>query len=286
MRILLVEDEPDLALWLTRSLEKKGFLIEWSNDGMLAYRRLQVEEFDAVILDLGIPGMDGYTVLNRLRAEDNRTPILILTARDSLVDRVDTLESGADDFRSKPFQIEELAARLHALIRRSRGKDKPRLACGSLVYDLAGKRYTLNDTLLPVTPRESEVLRILIQRSGEPVNKQFILDRLTERDEEVINPEAVEVIIHRLRKKLQASGVQSTTWHRISYCLNSVHEEYLAPRRTMALNSLRDCLRWMLIPAIVLASGLALWVSCIELKEQVNAASERTLAGGLRSIEA
>src|SRR5690606_39924353 len=89
MRILLVEDEPDLALWLTRSLEKKGFLIEWSNDGMLAYRRLQVEEFDAVILDLGIPGMDGHTVLNRLRAEDNRTPILILTARDSLVDRVD-----------------------------------------------------------------------------------------------------------------------------------------------------------------------------------------------------
>ncbi|HLV29392.1 MAG TPA: response regulator [Burkholderiaceae bacterium] len=225
MRILLVEDEPDLALWLTRSLEKKGFLIEWSNDGMLAYRRLQVEEFDAVILDLGIPGMDGYTVLNRLRAEDNRTPILILTARDSLVDRVDTLESGADDFLPKPFQIEELGARLHALIRRSRGKDKPRLACGSLVYDLAGKRYTLNDTLLPVTPRESEVLRILIQRSGEPVNKQFILDRLTERDEEVINPEAVEVIIHRLRKKLQASDVQITTLRGIGYCLEPVHEE-------------------------------------------------------------
>lgn len=225
MRILLVEDEPDLALWLTRSLEKKGFLIEWSNDGMLAYRRLQVEEFDAVILDLGIPGMDGHTVLNRLRAEDNRTPILILTARDSLVDRVDTLESGADDFLPKPFQIEELGARLHALIRRSRGKDKPRLACGSLVYDLAGKRYTLNDTLLPVTPRESEVLRILIQRSGEPVNKQFILDRLTERDEEVINPEAVEVIIHRLRKKLQASDVQITTLRGIGYCLEPVHEE-------------------------------------------------------------
>lgn len=192
---------------------------------MLAYRRLQVEEFDAVILDLGIPGMDGYTVLNRLRAEDNRTPILILTARDSLVDRVDTLESGADDFLPKPFQIEELGARLHALIRRSRGKDKPRLACGSLVYDLAGKRYTLNDTLLPVTPRESEVLRILIQRSGEPVNKQFILDRLTERDEEVINPEAVEVIIHRLRKKLQASDVQITTLRGIGYCLEPVHEE-------------------------------------------------------------
>lgn len=219
MRILLVEDEPDLALWLTRSLEKKGFLIEWSNDGLVAYRRLQIEEFDAVILDLGIPGMDGHTLLSRLRSEDNRSPILILTARDSLADRVDTLESGADDFLPKPFQIEELAARLQALIRRSRGRDKPRLACGPLVYDLSGKRFTLNDAVLQVTPRESEVLRILIQRSGEPVNKQFILERLTDRDDEVINIEAVEVIVHRLRKKLQPSDVQITTLRGIGYCL-------------------------------------------------------------------
>ena len=222
MRILLVEDEPDLALWLTRSLEKQGFSIEWANDGLVAYRRLQVEEFDAVILDLGIPSMDGHTVLSRLRSEDNRSPILVLTARDSLADRVDTLESGADDFLPKPFQIEELVARLHALIRRSRGKDKPRLACGSLAYDLSGKRFTLNDALLQVTPRESEVLRILIQRSGEPVNKQFILDRLTDRDDEVINVEAVEVIIHRLRKKLQPSDVQITTLRGIGYCLEEI----------------------------------------------------------------
>lgn len=225
MRILLVEDEPDLALWLTRSLEKQGFSIEWSNDGLVAYRRLQVEEFDAVILDLGIPSMDGHTVLSRLRSEDNRSPILILTARDSLADRVDTLESGADDFLPKPFQIEELVARLHALIRRSRGKDKPRLACGSLAYDLSGKRFTLNDAVLQVTPRESEVLRILIQRSGEPVNKQFILDRLTDKDEDVINVEAVEVIIHRLRKKLQPSDVQITTLRGIGYCLEHMHDE-------------------------------------------------------------
>ena len=223
MRILLVEDEPDLALWLTRSLEKKGFAIEWSNDGLLAYRRLQVEEFDAVILDLGIPTMDGQTVLNRLRAEDNRSPILILTARDSLADRVDTLESGADDFLPKPFQIEELVARLNALIRRSRGKDKPRLACGSLHYDLSAKRFTLDNAALPVTPREGEVLRILVQRSGEPVNKAFILDRLTERDDETINVEAIEVIIHRLRKKLQGSDVQISTLRGIGYCLEPLN---------------------------------------------------------------
>src|SRR5690606_18111842 len=137
MRILLIEDEPELALWLSRSLERQGFTVEWSNDGRVAYRRLQVEAFDAVILDLGIPGMDGHTLLNRLRAEDDRSPILILTARDSLADRVDTLESGADDFIPKPFQIEEVVARLNALIRRSRGKEKPRMSCGSLAYDLS-----------------------------------------------------------------------------------------------------------------------------------------------------
>lgn len=225
MRILLVEDEPELAHWLSRSLEKKGFSIDWSNDGLVAYRRLQLEEFDAVILDLGIPSMDGHSVLSRLRSEDNRTPILILTARDSLADRVDTLESGADDFLPKPFRIEELVARLNALIRRSRGRDKPRLACGTLTYDLSSKRFTLNGAALAVTPRESEVLRILIQRSGEPVNKQFILDRLTDRDDEIMNVEAVEVIIHRLRKKLQTSDVQITTLRGIGYCLEPLENE-------------------------------------------------------------
>jgi len=224
MRILLIEDEPDLALWLTRSLQKKGFSIDWSNDGLLAYHRLQLEEFDALILDLGIPGIDGHTLLGRLRAEDNRTPILILTARDSLAERVDTLESGADDFIPKPFQIEELVARLNALIRRSRGKDKPRLACGSLHYDLATRRATVGDSTLQVTPRENEVLRMLIQHSGEPVNKQFIVDRLNDHDDD-INIEAVEVIIHRLRKKLQPSDVQITTLRGIGYCLEQVQNE-------------------------------------------------------------
>lgn len=225
MQILLVEDEPDLAHWLSRSVEKKGFSIEWANDGLVAYHRLQVEEFDAVILDLGIPGMDGHTVLSRLRADDNRTPILILTARDSLAERVDTLESGADDFLPKPFQLEELVARLNALIRRSRGKDKPRMSCGSLVYDLSTKRFTLAGAPLQVTPRESEVLRLLVQRSGEPVNKQFIVDRLTDRDNEIINPDAVEVLVHRLRKKLQSSDVQITTLRGIGYCLEPVNPE-------------------------------------------------------------
>lgn len=223
MRILLVEDEPELAHWLTRSLRRQsGFTIEWANDGLLAYKRLQIEEFDAVILDLGLPGLNGQTLLERLRAEDNRTPILILTARDSLAERVGTLESGADDFLPKPFMIEELSARLNALIRRSRGKDKPRMSCGSLHYDLSNHRFQLKDKLLQITPRENEVLRILIQRSGEPVKKQYILERLSEHGDEEISVDAIEVLIHRLRKKLQNSDVQITTLRGIGYCLEPI----------------------------------------------------------------
>ena len=227
MRILLIEDEPDLALWLTRSLEKKGFAVEWANDGLVAHHRLQVEEFDALVLDLGLPGLDGRTVLERLRSNDNRTPVLILTARDSLQERVESLECGADDFLPKPFQIEELVARVNALIRRSRGKDKPRMACAGLAYDLSSQRFTLEGTTLSVSPREAEVLRILVQRSGEPVNKKYILDRLNDQDVEEINIEAIEVLIHRLRKKLQHSDVQISTLRGVGYCLEPVDEAVL-----------------------------------------------------------
>jgi two-component system response regulator TctD len=120
--------------------------------------------------------------------------------------------------------IEELSARLNALIRRSRGKDKPRMSCGSLHYDLSNHRFHLKDNLLQVTPRENEVLRILIQRSGEPVKKQYILERLSSHDNDEINIEAIEVLIHRLRKKLQNSDVQITTLRGIGYCLEPVAE--------------------------------------------------------------
>lgn len=227
MRILLIEDEPDLALWLTRSLEKKGFAVQWANDGLVAHHRLQVEEFDALVLDLGLPGLDGRTVLERLRSNDNRTPVLILTARDSLQERVESLECGADDFLPKPFQIEELVARVNALIRRSRGKDKPRMACAGLAYDLSSQRFTVEGATLSVSPREAEVLRILVQRSGEPVNKKYILDRLNDQDVEEINIEAIEVLIHRLRKKLQHSDVQISTLRGVGYCLEPVDEAVL-----------------------------------------------------------
>ncbi len=221
MKILLIEDERELAHWLSRALARQaGFVVEWADDGLLAERRLLQEEFDAVVLDLGIPGMDGQTLLARMRARDDRTPVLVLTARDSLANRVGMLHDGADDFLPKPFVLEELEARLMALIRRSRGREFQRMSCGALVYDLVSQRFAVGGEALALTPREQAVLRALIQRSGEPLSKQAILERIASSDDE-LSLEAVEVIVHRLRKKLQGAGVQIATMRGLGYCLEA-----------------------------------------------------------------
>lgn len=219
MRILLIEDEPELAHWLSRTLARQGgFIVDWADNGLIADKRLQFEEFDAIVLDLGLPGIDGSTVLERLRARDNRTPVLVLTARDSLAQRVGSLHSGADDFLPKPFRVEELEARLTALLRRSRGKEFPRFSCGNLVYESASQRFLAHGAVLALSPRERAVLRTLIQRSGEPMTKQQILERIAP-DESDINLEAIEVLIHRLRKKLADTGAQITTLRGMGYFL-------------------------------------------------------------------
>ncbi|MFC3339016.1 response regulator [Paracandidimonas soli] len=223
MRVLLVEDEADLAHWLSRALARHaGFIVEWANDGLIADRRLSLEEFDALILDLGLPGMDGHTVLRRMRNRDDRTPVLVLTARDSLSERVELLNDGADDFLPKPFRIEELEARLLALIRRSRGREHPRFTCGSLSFDPASQKFLMAGEPLALSPREHAVLRTLIQRSGEPLNKQYILERMFSGDTDV-NLEAIEVAIHRLRKKLMDSDVQIVTMRGLGYSLDALN---------------------------------------------------------------
>jgi len=222
MRILLVEDEPELARWLSRSLARHaGYVVDWADDGVVAERRLWLEEFDAVILDLGLPGIDGHTLLSRIRARDDRTPVLVLTARDSLAERVGVLHDGADDFLPKPFMIEELEARLIALVRRSRGRERPRFSCASLTLDTAVNRFSAHGLAIALSPREHAVLRVLIQKSGEPINKQYILDRILS-DEADVNLEAVEVLIHRLRKKLVGVNVRIVTLRGMGYCLEPV----------------------------------------------------------------
>lgn len=220
MRILLAEDERELANWLVRALEQGGFQVDWVDDGRLVRRSLRDTRYDALILDLGLPGLGGHDVLTELREADQRLPVLILTARDSLMERVNSLHEGADDFLAKPFELAELEARLIALIRRARGSDHPRFACGPLRYDSATKQFTLGHDALTLTPREHGVLRALIQRSGEPLSKQEILDRVFS-DEQDVNPEAIEVLVHRLRKRLAASSVHITTLRGLGYVLEA-----------------------------------------------------------------
>jgi two-component system response regulator TctD len=221
MRILLAEDERELATWLVRALEQSDFKVDWVDDGRMVRRSLQSTRYDALILDLGLPGVGGHDVLADLRAADHRLPVLILTARDSLMERVTTLHEGADDFLAKPFDVTELEARLIALIRRARGSDHPRFACGPLSYDSASKQFTLEHEVLVLTPREHGVLRTLIQRSGEPLSKLEITERVFS-DEEDVSPEAIEVLVHRLRKRLGTSPVQIKTLRGLGYVLEFI----------------------------------------------------------------
>ncbi|RYF83878.1 MAG: response regulator [Comamonadaceae bacterium] len=220
MKLLLAEDEAALADWLVRALVQSGYSVDWVADGRLVRRAMRATTYDALILDLGLPGLDGYDVLADIRESENSLPILILTARDTLAERVNTLRGGADDFLAKPFEIEELEARLLALVRRSKGRESSRFTCGSLSYDAAAKRFTLGAETLTLTGREHAVLRTLIQCHGEPLSKREILDKVF-TDETDVSPEAVEVIVHRLRKRLSGSDVQVTTLRGLGYVLEA-----------------------------------------------------------------
>lgn len=220
MRILLAEDERELATWLVRALEQSDFQVDWVDDGRLVRRSLKATRYDALILDLGLPGLGGHEVLADLRAADQRLPVLILTARDSLIERVSSLHEGADDFLAKPFELAELEARLIALIRRSRGGDHARFACGPLGYDSGSKQFTLGAEPLGLTPREHAVLRVLIQHSGAALSKQEIVERVFADDQDV-HPEAIEVLVHRLRKRLDGSAVRITTLRGLGYLLEA-----------------------------------------------------------------
>lgn len=218
MRILLAEDEHALGEWLSKALEQSGYRVDWLDDGRLVERALLDHDYDCLILDLGLPGRSGQEILQSLRAQDLRLPVLILTARDSLFERVNSLNTGADDFLAKPFAMAELEARLSALIRRARGLEHPRLSLGPLTYDAVSRRFTLNQEHLALSPREQTLLRLLIQRSGEPLSRQQILDRIF-KDEEDVQSSAIDVLMHRLRKRLEGSDIRIQTYRGLGYVL-------------------------------------------------------------------
>lgn len=220
MRILLAEDEHALGEWLSKALAQSGHRVDWRDDGRLVETALATGDHDVLVLDLGLPGRSGTEVLRRLRERDVRLPVLVLTARDSLSDRVNTLNLGADDFLPKPFELAELEARLTALVRRARGSEHPRLACGPLAFDTVKRQFTLGAETLQLSPREHALLDALILRAGEPLSRQQVMERVFSDDEDVL-PSAIDVLVHRLRKRLEHSGVRIQTYRGLGYVLES-----------------------------------------------------------------
>lgn len=218
MRILIAEDDSILADGLTRSLRNNGYAVDAVSDGVAADSALIAQEFDLLILDIGLPKMSGHDVLSRLRARNSRLPVLILTAADSIEQRVKGLDLGADDYMAKPFSLSELEARVRALARRGAGGGGTILRHGRLVFDQTGRVALVDDQTLELSAREVSLLEILLTRSGRMVSKNQIVDHLCEWGEEV-SSNAIEVYVHRLRKKIEPSGVKIATVRGLGYCL-------------------------------------------------------------------
>ena len=220
MHILLAEDEHALGEWLSKALEQSSHRVDWRDDGRLVEQALAETDYDVLVLDLGLPGRSGSDVLRRLRSKDSRLPVLVLTARDSLTERVNTLNQGADDFLPKPFALAELEARLTALVRRARGSEHPRFACGPLAFDTVTRQFTLEGDVVQLSPREHALLKALISRSGEPLSRQQAMDRIFS-DEADVQASALDMLLHRLRKRLEHSGVRIHTYRGLGYALES-----------------------------------------------------------------
>jgi DNA-binding response OmpR family regulator len=216
MNILLVEDDFDLSGALVRVLQRRGFEVAHTGDGLEAFRLVRAQSFDAVVLDLAIPGMDGLQVLQRLRGAGNSTPILVLTARGTVGERVSGLNAGADDYLAKPFDLDELEARVRALGRRARGNEEQR--CGKLLFEQASGAFYCDKKPLELTPREHALLRSLIQRPGHAVTKERLLSQVFADDPNAL-ADAVEVVVHRLRKKLLTTGAEVMTLRGLGYAL-------------------------------------------------------------------
>ncbi len=224
MRILLVEDEHEMAAWLQRALAQSGFMPEHAKDAHTAETMLMAGGYDAVVMDLQLPDKHGLILLRELRNRGDITPVLILTAQGALHDRVRGLNLGADDFLSKPFALEELEARLAALVRRSKGRPARRLQCGPLAYDTESKAFALDGAILHLTPREHAALAALIARARTPVEKHQLFLQVFDQDSDT-SPDAIEVVLHRLRKKLQGSDIHITTVRGLGYMLESTAPE-------------------------------------------------------------
>lgn len=221
MRILLVEDDTLLADGIRDGLEKAGFSVDHLTAAEPAESALGLTHYDLAIVDIGLPRMDGHELIRRVRRKGIQIPVLILTARDGLDDRVIGLDIGADDYMVKPFHLPELLARLRALIRRSRSATSSELSAGSIRLDLARRTAEARGLPLDLTGREWEILQQLMLASPNVVAKQKLVESLSEWDNE-LTANAVEIYISRLRGKLQDCGVEIRTIRGIGYRLDEI----------------------------------------------------------------
>lgn len=220
MRILIVEDDLILADGLKNSLMQSGYAIDLVNNGADADSILAYQTFDLVVLDLGLPKLNGFEVLKRLRGRNSKIPVLILTANEDVYDRVKGLDLGADDYLSKPFNLAELEARVRALIRRGQSGGSALITFGHLQLDTANRAATYNNVILNLSARELAVLEILMLKAGKVVNKEQMLEKLCNFDED-ISENALEVYLHRLRKKLDYSDIHIRTIRGLGYLLET-----------------------------------------------------------------
>jgi two-component system, OmpR family, response regulator len=220
MRILIAEDDRTLADALRYSLRRSGYAVDWVNSGSEADAALETNEFDLLILDISLPKLCGFEVLKRLRGRNSRLPVLVLTALDSVSDRVRGLDAGADDYLAKPFQLAELEARVRALTRRGMSGAPALIRHGQLSFDQVGRVAELAGERLELSARELSLLETFLQRPGRLVHKDHLVEHLCEWGEEV-STNAIEVYVHRLRKKLEPGGVRISTVRRVGYRLEA-----------------------------------------------------------------
>ena len=200
MRILIVEDEPTLGKQLKSTLEGAGYAVDLSVDGEDGHYMGSTENYDAIILDLGLPEIDGLTVLNRWRKEGRKFPVLVLTARDSWSDKVAGLDAGADDYLAKPFRTEELIARLRALIRRASGNASSELSVGDVRLDTRSGRVTLDGQPVKLTAQEYKLLSYLMHHKGKVVSRTELIEHIYDQDFD-LDSNTIEVFVTRIRKK-------------------------------------------------------------------------------------
>ncbi len=218
MRILVVEDNAELAQWLARALRLEQYTVDCIGNGLDADFALKSEQYNLVILDLALPKLEGREVLRRMRARQDPTPVLVLTANNTIQSRVSELDQGADDYMAKPFEIEELEARIRMLLRRSSGLTNPLIACGDLTYDTNTREFQVEKAPLALTPRERAVLELLVRKAGTTVSKHSLAQSLFSLDDDA-STDAIEIYVHRLRKKLEHSSAKIITLRGLGYLL-------------------------------------------------------------------